>query len=259
MKLMTCEITGKKHRNWITMHKAIHNKIKGLTVKRGYYDEIDYIGVINDDSRVDYRTNVSVQLLRLFEPILDDSYIETRKGRGSCLNHDLYGYDAHQGVAIIQSRETMITKYGNSSRKTYFLIGRNEITEEFFRHPVSAHTVRAAIKKNPSLDYVVTAVQRWMWEVTEKQLKESTRQGDILLVPEKRIPKDSDTIYQQIEISESHILSAEKILRNGRVYALNPTMIHAKGQHATVTLEGWHTIRIGRDVPAWDFSVRKGD
>jgi hypothetical protein len=137
-------------------------------------------------------------------------------------------------------------------------VGRNEITGEYFRHPVGSQAVRAAIKVDPHPAAVVRAVQRWMWEVTEKQLAVSIRQGDILLVPERSVPEipSRGTV---LTVAESHEIRADEVRLNGRCYALNPTVTHTKGQHAPVALTGWCSIRVARESAAWDFAVRVGD
>lgn len=245
-------INQKKHRTWDGLHKAIGKEIKNMTACRDSYESIT-----NWDKKV-----YSRQIIRVFSPALESEYIDLdKKGRGSCLNHDLYGYDPSQGVAVIQARQYFkrAASHFGATHKTYFLVGRNEITGQFFRHPVGSHAIRAAIKVNPDPAAVVKAAQRWMWEVTEKQLAGSVRQGDILLVPEKA-PKIAKAGGMSITVGESHKILADEIRLNGRCYALNPRMIHTKNQHAPVELMGgWYSIRVGREADAWNFAARIGD
>jgi hypothetical protein len=247
-------VTGKYHLKWKTLHRSIGNEIKKLEIKRGIYDEIVGWGGDANNTKIH-----SKQIIKIFRSALDEEYVEfDRRRRGTALNHDLYGYDPAQGVAVIQARQAIGSKYGIRTRKTYFLVGRNEITKEYFRHPVSAHTVRAAISKDTNPVLVVKKVQMWMWEVTEKQLYSSSRQGDILLVPERSIPKiePSGTTFT---VADSHQIKADEIRLNGRCYAKNPTVTHAKGQHASVAFKGWCSIRVARQSDAWDFADRIGD
>lgn len=258
--MFTNPITGAKHRKWRVLHSSIAKSIKSTPPHRGKYDEITHWPVETAVRCYDGPLNFTGrQIVGVFRPSLDSEYCEfDNRRRGAALNHDLYGYDPDQGVAVIQARQAIGSKYGMSTRKTYFLCGQNEITGEYFRHPVSAHAVRAAINANPDPVRTVKAVQRWLWEVTETQLARSTRQGDILLVPECRIPNvpSQGTV---LLVSGSHRIKADEIRINGRCYALNPTVVHTKGQHATKVAQGWVSIRIAREAAAWDFAERIGD
>jgi hypothetical protein len=245
-------INGKKHRKWSAMHRAIGQSIGRAT--RDNFDAVSYFG--KQPGAIYSRTIIS-----LFSPALDGEYVEfDNKGRGSALNHDMYGYDPSQGVAVIQARQAFRRAKNHylNVRKTYFLVGRNEITGKYFRHPVGSHAVRATIRVDPDPAAVVRAVQRWMWEVTDRQLSASVRQGDVLLVPEKRIPK-TESLGTTYLVADSHHISADEIRINGRVYACNPSIVHTKGQHAPVAMTGWCSIRTARDVSAWDFAARIGD
>ena len=257
--MFTNPVTGKKHRGWDALHRGISKELRGTTPTRGAYDEIlswpiplppPFIGEIT------FR-----HIIGTFRPALEDEYCEfDKKGRGTALNHDLYGYDPDQGVAVVQARQAFRRHKNDyiNVRKTYFLVGRNEITGEYFRHPVSSAAVRGAIRVNPHPAAVVKAVQRWMWEVTEQQLARSVRQGDVLLVPERE-PKSAELVGTRLIIAESHVITATEIRLNGRCWALNPTVVHQKGQHAPVAMEGWCSIRIAREVSAWNFATRIGD
>lgn len=250
-------ITGKKHRCWNVCHCDTGLILRRLPLQVGRYDEIRGWGTPNGFVTAE-------QIIDLFRLALEEEYIDMDgKGRGSCLNHDLYAYDPDQGVAVIQARQfyRRAAQHFGATRKTYFLVGRNEVTEEYFRHPVSPHAVRAACKKstdNTRAD-VVRAVQRWMWEVTDRQLSVSVRQGDVLLVPERE-PKNAVRRGASLTVANSHLIRADEVRLNGnRCYALNPTVVHIKGQHAPVAIEGWASIRVARESDAWDFAVRIGD
>lgn len=270
-------LTGTKHRSWEALHRAIGKSLsKQRPYTRGSYDEItrlhcprgEVVGIYNQSPAPGsgvwgYPEIGAWKIVNLFRPALEEEYVQfDKKGRGSSLNHDLYGYDPAQGVAVVQARQAFREHKNDylSTHKTYFLVGRNEITGEYFRHPVSAHAVRAAIRKDPDPSAVVRSVQRWMWEVTEAQLAQSVRQGDLLLVPEKRVPDWTESkLYHRLTVAESHEIRAEEIRLNGRCYALNPTVVHTKGQHAPVAVQGWVSIRVARAAQAWDFAARIGD
>lgn len=252
MSIKAC-VCGKKHRTLVANHTCIGKLIGKHKEMRGNYDEIVRFG--------DTTTTCAVkpgQIIALFQDCLTEEYCNfDRKGRGSALNHDLYGYDPKQGVAVIQARQCIGNKYGKRSRKTYFLCGHNEITGSAFVHPVSSHAIRAAINAGADFVEVVKAAQRWMWEITPLQLAKSVRQGDLLLVPEKK--PAGEYRGEIMTLGGSHEVHASEIRENGRIYALNPRLIHTKGQHAPVAVEGWASVRIAREADAWDFAQRIGD
>lgn len=245
-------VTNKKHRKWHTLHKSIGAAVAPAVL--GKWDEIVRFGPLS-----------SHLILGLFSPALEAEYVDLdRKGRGSCLNHDLYAYDPEQGVAVVQARQyyKRAAKHYGATRKTYFLCGKNEITGEFFRHPVGSHAVRAACRApgTSTRANVVWAAQRWMWGVTEKQLSSAVRQGDVLLVPE-RVPKNATPRGVSLTVANSHRILADEIRDSGRrIYVLNPTMVHSKNQHTPVEcVDGWYSVRVARESRAWDFAERVGD
>ncbi len=191
-----------------------------------------------------------------------------RKGRGDALNIDLYAHDRKQDVAIVQIRQAYRrgATHFLSLRKTYALVGHTE-TAAPFRHPVSPTAVRKSIRANPEDPSAgVAAAQRWIWRCTEKQLKDSLavgmRQGDVLLVRAHE-PKDGVDVGGGFTVGGSHEIRADRVVQtpDGGVFALNPTLVHAKNQHAPVyaDTDGWYSVRAGREEPAWDFSQRFGD
>lgn len=204
-----------------------------------------------------------------FLPALPEEYSEwDRKKRGGSLSCDLYGYDPEQQVAVFQVRSTSriyARQQYLSIRKCYILAGFNELTKLPFRHPVGSHAVRAAINAgdgNPIS--VVRAAQKWMWQCTDKQLDSGLRQGDVLIVKERGNPAAKDNakaLGTSHIIGGSHVIKAAEIVElDGRIYARDPMLSHAKGQHEPVWgEEGWHSVRIAREADAWDFAERVGD
>lgn len=221
------------------------------TISRGAYGEIS---VIAGKSPTD--------IIARYSKVLPERFAEfDKKMRGDALNLDLYGYDEGQGVAVIQIRHAFrkFRKSFMATHKDYVLVGTNEIGT-MFRHPVSAHAVRAGIRANP-LDPVsaVRAAQKWMWKVTDKQLAASVRQGDVLIVPSRITPVNQ---YDEaaVILGGSHVIRADRFGAKGeRLFALNPTLEHTKEQHAPVTLKGWHSVRLAEAASTWSWGVRLGD
>ncbi len=232
------------------------------TASRGSYGEIGSIELASGG-----RLRAG-DIIGKFEASLPDTFIEfDKKMRGDSLNLDLYGYDPEQDVAVIQIRH-FFRRYRNgyaNIHKDYVLVGRNEETGEYFRHPVSAHAVHAAIRKdgtNPVA--VIRAAQRWMWDVTEAQLAAGIRQGDILIVPAKGKPANAEAIdADTVLVGGTHEVHASAFCRDkkGVVYAYGPTVRHTKAQHLTAYGDGdfWHSIRVGREAATWQWGARLGD
>lgn len=268
-------ITGQKHRKWSVLHKTIGKHITGH--QREWYDAISRFFIdpgLKNPAKAVWRPSWSTKkpslnsqfILDLFTPALPETYIDMdHKGRGDAVNVDLYGYDPEQGVAIIQARHFFkrAARHFGNVRKTYFLCGQNE-NGNWFRHPVSAHTVRYAAKKDASRtgSDTVKAAQKWIWQVTDRQLTSSIRHGDVLFVPQKPIKNATNSLGTTVTIADSHKILADQLLRHPKrpwVYALNPAVFHSKGQHDPLELEGWYCIRQGRDAKAWNFAERLGD
>jgi len=184
----------------------------------------------------------------------------SRGGRnGAALNWDCYavGSDLHTGdfLAVIQIRQTRWNKYGNSSRKSYYLIGRNEDATAF-AHCVESRTIHAAIADGRD---VIRACQTWMFGTEYAKV---LRQGDIALVP-VRSPKGDKTDERAMSIGSSHgyshLLICEEVHRNGSIYVLNPTLTHNPGTHSTLRAKGWHKVVTSNRAAQWDFSKVKID
>lgn len=258
--MKTC-ICGTNHKTHEKLHGCIAKIIDNTEVVRDSYDAIvSWVKKVNEMGTKKVVMSAAT-IISLFMDCLDKAYVDfDSKGRGSALNHDIYGYDSSQGVAVIQSRQAYRHRKNHymSTRKTYFLCGHNEITGAPFRHPISSSAVRGAVRSGADCIGVVTAAQRWMWKVTDTQLKVAVRQGDLVLVPERGEPQ-GEYMGQVMTIVGSHEIHASEIRQNGRIYARNPQLIHVKGQHAPIAVDGWASVRVAREVDAWDFASRIGD
>lgn len=210
----------------------------------------------------------AVEIIRKFVDVLPETFVAfDRKMRGDSLNLDLYGYDIEQDVAVIQIRH-FFRRYRNgyaNIHKDYVLVGRNEITNELFRHPVSAHAVHAGIRRDDQDPVAaVRAAQRWMWGVSDKQLASGIRQGDILIVPAKGKPARAEMIEADtVLVGGTHEVHAAAFCRDrkGVVFAYGPTVRHTKSQHLTAYGDGdfWHSIRVAASAPTWEWGARLGD
>ncbi|MBB3938103.1 hypothetical protein [Aureimonas phyllosphaerae] len=230
------------------------------SVSRGYYNEIESV-VMSDGSTVSAST-----IIGMFTSVLPETFVEfDKKQRGDALNLDLYGYDPAQGVAVIQIRHAF-RRYRNgylNVHKDYVLVGQNEETREFFRHPIQAAAIHAGIRKDASAVSAVRAAQRWMWRVTDAQLSQGIRQGDILVVPCRKPSKVEPIEESVVVVADTHEVHGSAFARDakGVIYAMGPTVRHNKGQHAAAfgDNDGWHSIRVGREAQTWKWGTRLGD
>ena len=182
--------------------------------------------------------------------LLDSEY---KKGRTHAINYDFYGvgYDLHneEFLAVIQIREFYRQKssYYPEIRKNYFLLGRNE-DGRYFAHPVESRVIHFAIRKGND---VIKAVQNWIFGADYSKV---LRQGDICLLPVKKVKGD---LYDKNEIlmEDSHQLTAEKIfLYQGNYYCVNPSLVHLKNTHPSLSEVGSFMVIVGNRTFSWSFA-----
>jgi hypothetical protein len=207
------------------------------------------------------------EIHRRFAAALPERYVAfDHVQRGDAVNHDVYGYDADRDLAVFQVRH-FFRRYRNgfaNTRKAYFLVGYTE-TGAPFRHPVSAHTIRAAIRRGADPAEVVQVAEQWIFGVTPKQHARSVRQGDILMFPARGRPaSDAKPVGRRLLLLDSHELHAHEILQDakGEIWAYDPAIYHLKEQHVPLyapDVDGWWIVRPGREGVTYDFAERLGD
>lgn len=175
------------------------------------------------------------------------------KGRGSAINWDLYAYGfdhfSKKLLVVIQIRQYVLRKKGYypQIRKNYYLLGRNE-DGHAFAHSIESKVIHSAIKNNKD---VILSVQNWIFGHDYKKI---IRQGDIALVPVKKVTAHPIEENQYL-IEDSHQLIAEKICKNGFIYAKDPTLIHLQAVHPTISGEGWYKVMIANRSSFWKFAA----
>ena len=183
-----------------------------------------------------------------------------RRGRGEAINVDVYGHDEPQGLAVVQVRQCRISKYGNSVRKDYFLLGHLE-SGEVFAHPIDSPLRSAAVRGGSPRD-VVLWVQARLWSCSVDDLPHITRQGDVALVP-ALLPEGAELLPdQEILIADSHRVIAERIWRLGETYyCVRGDLRHVPGEHARVrqTRGGIRRIVVAPRASTWGFSAPTAD
>lgn len=142
--------------------KNTRNTIERLAstkISRDYYDAIVYPNVperLATHPRLSHLAWAS-SAKHIIETAQDNKVLPNeyanfdRKGRGDCLNIDLYGYA--EGLVLVQVRRTTVSKYGSSPRKSYFVTdGKNAIE-------VSKSKIRRAAQQLKDLDAPMRAVK----------------------------------------------------------------------------------------------------
>jgi hypothetical protein len=181
---------------------------------------------------------------------------DSRKGRGTSLNWDLYGIgrDVHTGQLLIaiQIRQFHRRKATHfpQVRKNYFLVGKNE-DGSAFAHPVSSSVIHAAIRKGND---VITRVQTWVFGFDYSKL---IRQGDVALIPMSRRPAAPKIAKRTATVNGTHALKADLLLQNGNLYAKSPQLVHIPGTHPKVEGEKgrWYRVATGERADFWKFAA----
>lgn len=227
-------------------------------IQRGNYDEI-LLSSIDPETRqqIDQLVDEASDAEKLDEHgSWDFRAAFDRKGRGSAINWDLYGYgyDVHSGqlLIVLQVRkyEKAHKNWWPSIRKNYFLVGRNEDASTF-AHSISHAPIFAAIRADRD---VVLAVQNWIFGGDYANM---LRHGDLALIPLKARPAGSKGQLRRVAIlEESHELHATQIaMIEDRIYAKNPALHHLPGTHGDVSAKGWYRIMIGNRAKFWKFAA----
>jgi hypothetical protein len=179
-----------------------------------------------------------------------------RKGRGYALNWDLYGIsrDIHhrRRLIVVQVRQSWrrAASHFLNTRKSYFLVGRNE-DDSVFCHCVSSQAIHAAIATKRD---VVMAAQSWMFGHDYIKV---LRQGDMGLIAVKRMSTPDVTFETPLILGgSSHVLSGEIILgKRDNTYVKNPHMHHVPGTHPDISGEGWFKVVQARQEGYYDFAA----
>lgn len=184
-----------------------------------------------------------------------------KKQRGSSINVDCYGYDAAQGLAVIQVRQCIFRPNRfNKVRKDYYLIGHTE-QGNVFAHPVEtpARSKRAMSSAEACVRFVLAKI----WNCPEEDLSEIVRQGDVAFIPVSRIPEGAELLAEtEITIRDTHKIAAKQIYKLGSSYFVgrDAKAVHTKNQHKPVKVKyGFFRVQAGVRSTVWGFTRPMGD
>lgn len=183
-----------------------------------------------------------------------------RKHRGTAINTAIYGYDETAHLAIVQVREAQFRPGRFTKvRKDYYLIGRLE-NGNVFTHPIDSPIRSKMAMSCPQycVDYALSKI----WNCHIDDLKGIIRQGDVALIPIRRLPSsavdlngESQVVRDTHKIEGTIYKDGETLYCRGKV-----KMTHTKGEHSTVkTKAGLYRIQPGYRASVWGFTTPTAD
>ena len=186
--------------------------------------------------------------------------IEGDRGSYVAVNCDVYGWAEIGGdcLALVQVRQTI----GRKNRyprvlKNWLLIGRNE-NGAAFSHGVPSPRRSAEAMASPEAA-VRWILARHVWRCAADDLEHIVRQGDVALIPVRRMPGEVRPIEGgMITLRGSHAVRGDLYrTREGCLYARGVvTLDHKPGEHRHVrTKKGLWEVRVGRHEGLWGFAT----
>lgn len=114
----------------------------------------DGYGAIRND--LDTRALV-VEAIR--QGVIADEYCDfDRKGRGSCLNYDVYDWHKPSRTLLIQERVTTGNKHGMSPRKRYLLLSRHRGRWQLDGEAPMQTSIAKLAKLDPRLGHIILTI-----------------------------------------------------------------------------------------------------
>ena len=188
--------------------------------------------------------------------------IESLNSRGGfeARSIDVFGFDESRNLAVVQLRRSYKRKASHFMQvsKAYALIGIDD--GQVFSHVLenSPRRLRDIAERSPE------SVVRWAEKMifglkNEADVDGIKRQGDIALVPVKKLPADSEPVADGVTFRGSHRLVGQVFKSpSGGYYCTggrDTRMLHTKREHGAVhTAKGtvFHVV-VGRrgDEPWW--------
>jgi hypothetical protein len=103
----------------------------------------------------------------------------------AAINTSIYGFDEEQDLVVVQVRKAESHKYGVQVHKNWFLLGHLE-TGAIFAHSIETPIRSKLAKENAQycVDYALSKI----WNCHIDDLKGIVRQGDVALIPIRRLP-----------------------------------------------------------------------
>ena len=182
-------------------------------------------------------------------------------------NLDVFGYDVGRQLAVIQLRRAYKKKEGYYTQieKAYILVGIDEA--QLFSHPLQSSPARNPNLKTHTAEDTVRWAEGKIFGVPVSRLDTIVRQGDIAFVPCRAIPavaKENLVDVMDLVIRGSHSIKVDGLLYKDPdeqfFFDGVAELVHTKGQHKAVQVEGRYKIVAGKKGrSAWWADSELGD
>ena len=191
--------------------------------------------------------SLSPLVKRLVDSVIgfESGFERISRKRFEAHNFDIYGYDVARKLVVIQFRRAQGSKYGVSVQKQYVLAGVDEGQDFFHILPTSPRQKKDLATTSPQ--ELVRWCESKIFGVKPEQLSGIVRQGDVALVPVKRVPEGLKAL-PDVTFRDSHKLEGA-IFQNPETdeYFVNgaATLTHTKNEHGLKTVTGTFRVVCG--------------
>lgn len=182
-------------------------------------------------------------------------------------NLDVFGFDVDRQLAVIQLRRAYKKKEGYFTQveKSYALVGIDD--GQLFSHPLQASPARNPNLRSHTAEDTVRWAEGKIFGVPVSRLHTLVRQGDIAFVPCRAIPavaKENLVDVMDLVIRGSHSIKVDGLLYKDPdeqfFFDGVAELVHTKGQHKAVQVEGRYKIVAGKKGrSAWWADSELGD
>lgn len=197
------------------------------------------------------------------------------KGGYEARNIEVYGYDTDRDLAVIQIRRSWKkkTSWFPSVSKAYALIGSDD--GQIFSHPLAASPCRNHHLSTLSPADVVQWAESKIFGVSLSELATMVRQGDIALIPVKKLPPDLTDITSKYQkggggVATGLLRSSHRFDVDGRLLVPHDQrvafvdgsieIVHTKSQHKAISGTGKFRLVVGhRASNPWWIDTELGD
>ncbi len=218
-------------------------------------------------------TDVPNAIVRLVEKVQEAARWKTgksnlgfRTGGYEARSVQVYGYDRRRRLAVIQLRREWKKNrhWYPLVNKVYALVGLDD--GQIFSHPLTSSPRRNFGLAEMTPGAVVLWAESKIFGVPASRLNSIIRQGDVALVPIRRLPRSVDPVSGPVVLRDSHQIAVDGTLfktSSPDLWYVRGTveMLHIKNEHRPVAATGTFKIVAGQraDSPWWLSHLERGD
>lgn len=174
------------------------------------------------------------------------------KGGYRAQDFDIYGYDMARRLVGIRYNLTSRRRRGYlvRTRKAFVLAGVDE-GEQIFCHPIMISHQQYPKPKSCMPEEGIRWAESKIYRVPQNRLHLIVRQGDLVLVPVRSIPRSAALVVQSARIiRQGGHLFIDGLCHldeeTGRIWTDGPVRIeHMPGQHKSINVDGRYEIVMG--------------